>query len=422
MNVKTILGKPDFIPGKFLGYVLWKQSDGFHLRWTIKGKKRQSFQGKIKCLDKIKIINVYRTENTYKVNETQKNTIEWNTVLDSELDGFDFLTPGDFEVELRIKNKMIKSKMIFLGSEMFRPENNPFKIIQSPSELILGDESEIIDTKVKLEKDEKEIVFKEPEPVYESEPTHKPKQVIEQNSEESSTFEPAPLPIPAPEYDETTELTPTTIIDETPQEESEMVVSSSEMSEVIAKEEVMAETEVYLEPSLETIPEIEITPEKRIYEWLTQLLTYRDFGLKDEPKLVSIAKSLPETAPEINIESDTKLKIEEVSPLMSKALEQSDVHLAPKVIPEVKPPEDESKSILIYESLPESAPEIPKEPISKPENEEQFILSAESVKSVEIPQTAESVLESESKSEDKMEARIGAWLAQLLKYRKFKTE
>ena len=39
MNVKEIKGHINFSSGQFLGYVLWKQSDGFHLRWTTKGKK-----------------------------------------------------------------------------------------------------------------------------------------------------------------------------------------------------------------------------------------------------------------------------------------------------------------------------------------------------------------------------------------------
>ena len=76
MNVKELLGHPDFTPGKFSGYVLWKQSDGFHLIWVNKKKKKQTFQGKITCSDKVKITKVKSKENVYKINETQKNTIE----------------------------------------------------------------------------------------------------------------------------------------------------------------------------------------------------------------------------------------------------------------------------------------------------------------------------------------------------------
>ena len=40
MNVKKLVGRTQFSAGEFLGYVLWKQSDGVHLSWTSKGKKK----------------------------------------------------------------------------------------------------------------------------------------------------------------------------------------------------------------------------------------------------------------------------------------------------------------------------------------------------------------------------------------------
>jgi hypothetical protein len=422
MNVKTILGKPTFIPGKFLGYVLWKQSDGFHLRWTVKGKKRQSFQGKVKCYDKVKVIKVHRIENTYKVNETQKNTIEWDTVLDSELDGFDFLTPGDFEVELRIKNKKIKPKMIFLGPEMEGPKDNPFKIIQPPSELILGDESEIIDTETKLEEEEKKLSLKAPEPAYEPESIKESEQLIEQRLEEASTYEPAPIPTPAPEYAESAELIVATITDEEPTEESDTMIPPSVETKIIAMEESVPEVETNKVTISETVPESDIDPEKRIYEWLTQLLNYRDFGLKDEPKLVVIDESLPEKTPEISVETSIKPQIEEIFPLITEVPEESKSHQVSETIPESESLEDESKSISIYESLPENKPEEIMEPIIKPEIEEESTLSSRPIEKTEIQQPSEPILVDVSKQEDDMEARIFAWLAQLLKYRKFKTE
>ena len=47
MKVNNLKGRPNFSSGQFLGYVLWKQTDGFHLRWTTKGdKKKKPFRGK----------------------------------------------------------------------------------------------------------------------------------------------------------------------------------------------------------------------------------------------------------------------------------------------------------------------------------------------------------------------------------------
>ena len=58
MIVRDIKGRPKFEPGQFLGYYLWKQSDGFHLRWSSKEGKTHSFQGKIVYQTKLKITRI----------------------------------------------------------------------------------------------------------------------------------------------------------------------------------------------------------------------------------------------------------------------------------------------------------------------------------------------------------------------------
>ena len=45
MKVNNIRGRPKFSSGQFLGYVLWKQTDGFHLRWITKGNKKKNLSG-----------------------------------------------------------------------------------------------------------------------------------------------------------------------------------------------------------------------------------------------------------------------------------------------------------------------------------------------------------------------------------------
>ena len=70
MNVKEIKGRTEFSSGKFLGYVLWKQSDGFHLRWTTKGKKEHDFQGKIICHTKVLITKRLKPESKDKIKKT----------------------------------------------------------------------------------------------------------------------------------------------------------------------------------------------------------------------------------------------------------------------------------------------------------------------------------------------------------------
>ena len=56
MNVKDIKGLPQIDLIKSNGYVLYKQTDGFHLHWKAKGKKAVKFEGKITCESKRKIM------------------------------------------------------------------------------------------------------------------------------------------------------------------------------------------------------------------------------------------------------------------------------------------------------------------------------------------------------------------------------
>ena len=77
MNVREIKGRPKFEAGKFLGYVLWKQSDGFHLRWSIKGGKSHNFKGKIVYSNKLKITRTVLSRPGFKLYETEEKIVQW---------------------------------------------------------------------------------------------------------------------------------------------------------------------------------------------------------------------------------------------------------------------------------------------------------------------------------------------------------
>ncbi|MHA1478612.1 MAG: hypothetical protein ACTSPU_10475, partial [Promethearchaeota archaeon] len=196
MNVKDIKGRTDFSPGKFLGYVLWKQSDGFHLRWTTKGKKEQDFQGKIIFQTKVLITKKIKPATKDKINKTGSKTIEWNTTVKGDIDGIDFLTPGSFDLELRIDNKKVKPKAIFLGPQMIQPESNPFTITQIISKKKIHPREPVYEPTPEPE----------PEPVYEPTPEPEPEPV----------YEPTPEPEPEPVYEPTPEPEPEPVYEPTP--------------------------------------------------------------------------------------------------------------------------------------------------------------------------------------------------------------
>ena len=201
MNVRDIKGRPKFESGVFLGYVLWKQLDGFHLRWTTKKRKIHKFQGKVAYHPKLRITRIVLPKSELKIYETGEKMIQWNSPEERKLNGIDFVTPGNFTLELRIDNKKVKPKMIFLGPEMKNPESNPFNIIQIPEEKIL--EKEI---KNKLDKKIQESLRElEPKAIYEYIPESKPEPVYEPESEPAYEPEPEPEPVyesePEPAYE-----------------------------------------------------------------------------------------------------------------------------------------------------------------------------------------------------------------------------
>ena len=147
MKINEIKGRPKFGASQFSGYVVWKQLDGFHVRWTTEGSKALNFQGKIISHDKIKVTKTYSSESREGTKETGTNTIEWNVQTKGRIDGFDFLTPGNITIELRINKKKNKPKFIFLGPNMINPEKNPIEIVQITAKKIV---------KIKKEKVKKE--------------------------------------------------------------------------------------------------------------------------------------------------------------------------------------------------------------------------------------------------------------------------
>jgi hypothetical protein len=317
MDVKNIKGRPTFNSDQFLGYFLWKQSDGFHLRWTTKKKKAHNFQGKIICQDKVKIIRRVLNENLYKINEVDRNTIEWNTILQENIDGLDFMTPGNFTLELRVDKKKVKPKNIFIGPQMIHPKQNPFTITKAIAEEELEEgikKSTPVPKYEPIPEPEYEPAMPEPEyeppsePEYEPampKPEYEPPSEPEYEPPSEPEYEPA---IPEPEYEPAMpepEYEPAM-----PEPEYEPAIPEPEYEPAMPEPEYEPPSEPEYEPAIPepeyeppsepeyepAIPEPEYeppsepeyeppsepeyeptTPEVRIKAWLTQLQMYRKF-------------------------------------------------------------------------------------------------------------------------------------------------
>ena len=258
MNVNNIKGRTEINIGDFLGYALWKQLDGFHLRWNTKGKKEYTFQGKIVFDSKVRIIKKIKKETGDAIKTTEKNTIEWTVSEKKELNGFDFLTPGNFTLELRINKKKIKPKSIFLGPQMLQPEKNPFTITQKTKE-----ERIIIEKVEPTPEPEPEPVYEptpepESEPVYQPPPEPEPEPVYQPIPEPESepVYQPPPEPEPEPVYQPIPEPEPEPVYQPTPEPESKYVYEPIPKPESDTSYESLPEPK----PEYESIPEQEPKP------------------------------------------------------------------------------------------------------------------------------------------------------------------
>ena len=258
MNVKNLKGRPKFRSGQFLGYVLWKQTDGFHLRWTTKGDKKKTFQGKIIYQNKLKITKIARPETDVKIHKTKTNRIQWSATEKGRINGFDFFASGNFALELRINHKRIKTKRIFLGQLIERPPSNPLIIIQFTT-----DDEKVIekDFKRKLkEKSREPLVEVEPEPIYESilegqpifQPESEPVYEPTPEPEPESVYEPALEPESEPVY----ELTPEPELVYEPISEPESVYGTLPEPKPETLHEIRTETEPDSEPKPESTDEV----------------------------------------------------------------------------------------------------------------------------------------------------------------------
>ncbi|MFX1323870.1 MAG: hypothetical protein ACFE8N_02865 [Promethearchaeota archaeon] len=241
MNVNNIKGRPKFSVGQILGYIIWRQTDGFHLRWLIEGKKPHKFTGKIVFQNKLNITKIVKPASKVKIYQLKNDVIQWETIEKDKINGLDFISSGTFTLELKIDKKLVKPKMIFLGPGMLNPEDNPFTIEQLTSEeALLFDKKEYErDIKEKLkDKPKGPLIEIEPEPIYNlvsrmqpifesiPEPTPKPEPEPKPVYESIPKPEPEPKPvyesIPKPElkteipYESLPETKPAQIIDSPP--------------------------------------------------------------------------------------------------------------------------------------------------------------------------------------------------------------
>jgi hypothetical protein len=123
-------GRPDFTKGEALGYFVWRDAEGWHVRWTTKGKRR-TFSGTVSCDGAfMQFAPVAKGRRDY-VKKVAEHTIKFDTVVEGGMDGIDFrLSPSTETVtfDLLMDGERVAPELVRVGAGKTRPPKVPFSI------------------------------------------------------------------------------------------------------------------------------------------------------------------------------------------------------------------------------------------------------------------------------------------------------
>lgn len=120
-------GQPDVRAGEALGYFVWFDGDGWHVRWTTRGRTRR-FAGLVSSDSTLYDVRRVRMERG-DLTARGPNVVAWEAGNTGHLDGFDFRANGDrLTFTLRIDGTPAAVSQIFIGDREAHPGGNPFTV------------------------------------------------------------------------------------------------------------------------------------------------------------------------------------------------------------------------------------------------------------------------------------------------------
>ncbi len=123
----SVKGNPSFSPGRALGYFVWNDVSGWHVRITTRGAPH-AFSGSVTCSEGIKGFRRVLMETSDRVRITG-NRVTWVLKSSGGIDGFDFRTGGDVvRFNLRRDGRPVSVREIHLGRQKSRPSGSVFTI------------------------------------------------------------------------------------------------------------------------------------------------------------------------------------------------------------------------------------------------------------------------------------------------------
>ncbi|AJQ28018.1 hypothetical protein [Pelosinus fermentans] len=136
-----------FDPGKSMGYFLWQDKEGLHLRITSTGIPH-TFSGTVRTDGRFEnVLGKYQggNEDYFEVNKSQ-NKIIYNFTTAKDEEGLDFqLSYGSYvKFSLSLDGESIDSEQIFIGKDGWHPARYEFTLRQDGEHLKYADGEKVV--------------------------------------------------------------------------------------------------------------------------------------------------------------------------------------------------------------------------------------------------------------------------------------
>ena len=124
-----VRGQPAIDEGKVLGYFIWVDKEGFHLRWCTDGTP-YLFTGRIDTDKPVKELKDVRTEPGGWAKIYGNRIVMFSKTSRGQVDGLDLVVPQGriIQIEFHIDGKEPTPEQIFLGEKGVHPKGVPLKI------------------------------------------------------------------------------------------------------------------------------------------------------------------------------------------------------------------------------------------------------------------------------------------------------
>ncbi len=129
ISASKVKGTPDAATLNRRGMSLWKDGDGFHVRWNTDSVPTL-FTGRIDTDKPIKEMKRVFEQGSGWVKLSGDRIVLFSSTTRGTLDGFDLLVPGGSRIrlEMTIDGKQPEPQMVFMGKNGINPPGFPLLI------------------------------------------------------------------------------------------------------------------------------------------------------------------------------------------------------------------------------------------------------------------------------------------------------